>query len=126
MSDSRSRDIRSSAPSGGPGGPGGPGGRGGFGHGPAMGRPAEKAKDFKTTLRRLLRYLAPRKGRLLAVLVLAIASTVFTIASPKIMGGAMNKVRDSFVARMLLEQAEGIRERLAAAAAAATAAAPAP
>jgi len=54
----------------------------------ALLRPAEKAKDFKGTLRRLLRYLQPRRGQLLAVLLLAVLSTVFGIVSPKILGQA--------------------------------------
>lgn len=70
----------------------------------AMGRPVEKAKQFKPTLKRLLKYLAPNAWRFVLVFILTIASTVFTIASPKITGQAMNKVRDSFYARMLLTQ----------------------
>ncbi len=66
----------------GPGGPGGPG----------MGLPPEKAKDFKGTLRRLIRYLRPRQMQLLIVFIMAIASTVFSIFSPKIMGKATTKL----------------------------------
>ena len=48
----------------GPGrGPGGPGG----GPAGAMGRPVEKAKDFKGTLKRLANYLAPQRTRFLVV-----------------------------------------------------------
>lgn len=57
-----------------------------------MGRPVDKAKDFKGTFRRLLGYLAPRQYRLLAVFLLAILSTVFSILSPKIMGKATTKL----------------------------------
>lgn len=57
-----------------------------------MGRPVEKARDFKGTFRRLLGYLAPRKYRLITVLALAILSTVFSIFSPKIMGKATTKL----------------------------------
>lgn len=78
----------------GPGG-GGPGG-------PMMMGPAQKAKDFKGTLRRLLRYLKPHSVRMVVVFLLAVASTVFTIASPKIMGQVMNKVKDSFMARIMI------------------------
>lgn len=65
---------------------------GGHGHGPPMGRPVEKAKDFKGTLKRLIRYLKPHRYRLLAVLIAAILSTVFTIVSPKILGQATTKI----------------------------------
>jgi ATP-binding cassette, subfamily B, multidrug efflux pump len=67
----------------------GPGGRrpGGF---PAFGPMGmggnEKAKDFKGTLSRLIRYLAPHKIQLIIVIVFAIASTVFSIVGPKILG----------------------------------------
>lgn len=66
-------------------GPGGPGG-------PSMGLPPEKAKDFKGTLRRLIRYLRPRQVQLLIVFIMAIASTVFSIFSPKVMGKATTKL----------------------------------
>ncbi|AIQ55251.1 ABC transporter ATP-binding protein [Paenibacillus sp. FSL R7-0331] len=69
--------------------------RGGFGPGPGgpgMGMPPEKAKDFKGTLRRLITYLRPRQVQLLVVLITAIASTVFSIFSPKVMGKATTKL----------------------------------
>jgi len=77
---------------GGPGG--GPGGRGpmGMGMGMGMGAPVQKAKDFKGTLKRLLGYLGPRRYRLLAVVFLAMLSTVFTIVGPKILGKATTKL----------------------------------
>ncbi|MGE5370958.1 MAG: ABC transporter ATP-binding protein [Solirubrobacterales bacterium] len=69
--------------------------RGMFSHGGPMGpmgRPAEKAKDFKGTFYRLLGYLKPRWFRMLSVLVLAVLSTVFSIWSPKIMGKATTRL----------------------------------
>ncbi|UQZ37478.1 ABC transporter [Paenibacillus sp. PK3_47] len=64
-------------------GPGGP---------PGMSMPVQKAKDFKGTLRRLIRYLRPRQTQLLIVFIMAIASTVFSIFSPKVMGKATTKL----------------------------------
>ncbi|GGG19728.1 ABC transporter ATP-binding protein [Paenibacillus aceti] len=79
---------------------GGGGHRGpGAGHG-AMGRPVEKAKDFKGTLRRLIYYLAPHKTQLLAVLLMAILSTVFSVLSPKVMGHATTKLFEGIMAKM--------------------------
>lgn len=79
---------------------GGGGHRGpGAGHG-AMGRPVEKAKDFKGTLRRLIHYLAPHKTQLLAVLLMAILSTVFSVLSPKVMGHATTKLFEGIMAKM--------------------------
>src|SRR5438128_10152939 len=75
---------------------GGPMGRGGWG---AMGRPVEKAKDFKGTAMRLLGYFLPQKYRLLIVLVTAIIGTVFNIVGPKILGLATTKLFDGLIAK---------------------------
>lgn len=53
-----------------------------------IGMPGEKARDFKGTSKRLLFYLKPRRLQLLAVLVMAVLSTAFSIYSPKVMGQA--------------------------------------
>ncbi|WP_058300892.1 ABC transporter ATP-binding protein [Gorillibacterium timonense] len=75
----------------------GPGG----GHGgPPMGRPVEKAKDFKGTMKRLVRYLKPQRAKLLTVFVMAILSTVFSIVSPKVMGRATTKLFEGVMAKM--------------------------
>ncbi|WP_042345565.1 ABC transporter ATP-binding protein [Bacillus massiliigorillae] len=67
-------------------------GPGGFGPRGGMGAPVNKAKDFKGTLKRLLRYLKPHKFRLLTVFITAILSTIFTILGPKILGKATTKI----------------------------------
>ena len=67
--------------------------KGGRGHGPGgKMMPGEKAKDFKGTMKKLMRYLAPHKFALIAVFIFAIASTVFNIISPTILGNATDKV----------------------------------
>lgn len=78
-----------------PGGPMMGPGPGGFG------MPTEKAKDFKGTLRRLAAYLKPQQIRLLAVLVTAIISTVFSIVSPKILGKATTKLYEGLQMKMM-------------------------
>jgi ATP-binding cassette subfamily B multidrug efflux pump len=75
----------------------GPGGHRGGPMG-GLGRPVEKAKDFKGTLKRLVGYLKPHKIKLIIVLIFAVLSTVFAIAAPKITGQAMNKLQDSYMA----------------------------
>ncbi|GGH80702.1 ATP-binding cassette subfamily B protein [Pullulanibacillus pueri] len=67
-------------------------------HGPGM--PVQKAKDFKGTLRRLVGYLKPYKWSLFSVLIATILSTVFTIASPKIMGKATTKLFEGLMAKL--------------------------
>jgi ATP-binding cassette subfamily B protein len=52
----------------------------------------EKARDFKGTMRKLINYLGVYKVSIVIVLVFAIASTVFSIAGPKILGQATTKL----------------------------------
>lgn len=67
----------------------GPGG----GHGPAgMMISGEKAKDFKGTFRKLIRYMGKYKIQLVVVMLFAVASTVFNIVGPKILGKATNAI----------------------------------
>ncbi len=68
-----------------PGGVRGPGPMGGGGPGgfAAMG---SRAKNFKGTMRQLFSYLKPFRFTIVIVWVLALASTVFTIIGPRIMG----------------------------------------
>ena len=54
--------------------------------------PGEKAKDFKGTFRRLLKYLGRYKFSILAVMLFAMASTIFTIVCTKILGNATTKL----------------------------------
>lgn len=67
--------------------------------GPGISMPAEKAKDFKGTLKRLIRYLRPHKYQLAAVLIMAVLSTVFSIVSPKVMGNATTKLFEGIMAK---------------------------
>ena len=70
--------------------PAGPGG------GPARwmggGAPPEKAMDFKGSLRRLFRLLAPQRVTLIAVLALGTASVTLTVIGPKILGQATDLI----------------------------------
>ena len=58
--------------------------------GPPMMAPGEKAKDFKGAMKKLVSYLSRYKFRILIVLIFAIASTIFSIIGPKILGRATN------------------------------------
>jgi ATP-binding cassette, subfamily B, multidrug efflux pump len=57
-----------------------------------MGRPAEKPKDFRGTLFRLVCYLSPHRGQLVVVFLFAILSTLFSIVGPKILGQATTAI----------------------------------
>ena len=77
---------------------------GGPGHGGPMGSMmrggGEKAKDFKGSMSKLLKRLSRYYGRFIAVLVFAIASTVFTIYGPKLLGRATNRLFEGVVAKL--------------------------
>ncbi|MED1471201.1 ABC transporter ATP-binding protein [Bacillus salipaludis] len=77
---------------------GGPDG-GGFGFRGGM-MPVQKAKNFKGTLKRLISYLKPHKFQLLAVLITAIISTIFSIVSPKIMGKATTRLFEGLMMKL--------------------------
>jgi ATP-binding cassette subfamily B protein len=68
-----------------------PGRPGGMGHGPGrgLGMPVEKAKDFKNAMKRLVQYLAPYRAAILLVFGMAILSTGFSVAGPKILGSSV-------------------------------------
>jgi ATP-binding cassette subfamily B protein len=69
-----------------------PGGRqrgGPFGHGGPMAMmKGEKPRDFKGTMKKLVQYLGSYKLGILVTMLFAVASTVFSIAGPKILGNA--------------------------------------
>jgi ABC-type multidrug transport system fused ATPase/permease subunit len=69
-----------------------------------MGMPTQKAKNFKASFGRLLRYLKPHRVNLIVVLIFAIASTTFTIAAPKVSSLAMNKLQDAYMSRKVIEK----------------------
>lgn len=64
-----------------------------------IGMPAQKAKDFKGTLRRLLGYLRPHRPALVVVLVCGVIGTIFTVLGPRLLGLATTKVFEGFVAK---------------------------
>jgi ATP-binding cassette subfamily B protein len=65
-----------------------------------IGRPVEKAKDFRGTLRRLASYLAPRRGPIMVVFFFAALSTVFAIVSPRILGKATTALFTGLMLKM--------------------------
>jgi ATP-binding cassette, subfamily B, multidrug efflux pump len=59
----------------------------------------DKPKSFKKTLRTFLTYLKPYRVSLTLVLIFAIASTVFTIIGPKLLGNATTILFKGIVAK---------------------------
>ncbi len=79
---------------------------GGMGRGAAMGRPgagapAERARDLRGTVRRLLARLAPERARLVIVLFLGVTSVGFLVTGPKILGDATNVLFNGIVGKQL-------------------------
>ena len=75
--------------------------RPGGGHGMGKMMPGERAKNFRGTLKNIIDYMGGYKFAVLVVIVFAAASTVFSVAGPKVMGlattelaeGLMNKIQ---------------------------------
>jgi ATP-binding cassette subfamily B multidrug efflux pump len=63
-----------------------------MGHGPMAMMKGEKARDFRGTMAQLIEYLGSYKIAIVIVLLFAIASTIFTIAGPKILGQATTEL----------------------------------
>ncbi len=62
--------------------------------------PGEKAKDFKGSIRHLLRYMGAYKIALAIVAVFAVASTVFNVVGPKILGNATTELFNGLIAKL--------------------------
>lgn len=72
-----------------------------MGRGPGAGMaPGEKAKNFKGTTAQLIRYMGNYKLGVLVVFIFAIASTVFSIIGPKILGKATTELFNGLVAKV--------------------------
>ena len=71
----------------------GPMGRGGM-------MPGEKAGDFKGSMLKLLGFMGKFKVALVAVLVFAIASTVFSIVGPKVLSTATTELFEGVTAKI--------------------------
>lgn len=70
-----------------------------MGRGPGM-RGGEKAKDFSGSMKKIIRYMKKYYVRIGAVLLFAMASTVFSIVGPKILGKATTELFNGLVAKI--------------------------
>lgn len=71
--------------------------RRGPGHGMA---PGEKPKHFRASLKKLIAYLGRYKIAILIVMIFAVASTVFNVLGPKVMGKATTKLAEGLMGKM--------------------------
>ena len=60
----------------------------------------EKAKDFKGSIGKLIRYMSKYKFRFVIMLIFAGAGTVFNIVGPKILGKATTELFNGLVAKI--------------------------
>ena len=57
----------------------------------------EKARDFKGTMKKLIRYISAYKVSLVFVIIFAAGSTIFNIIGPKILGNATTEIFNGLV-----------------------------
>src|SRR5829696_3625908 len=68
--------------------------------GPGIQMHAAKARDFRGTMRKLIDYIGAYKLSIVIVLIFAIASTIFTIVGPKILGQATTKLFEGVIGQI--------------------------
>lgn len=71
-----------------------------FGRGPMFGAPAEKARDLKGTLARLMAYLKPYRGTLALLFLLTAAEALFSTIAPKVTGLVITRLYDGAAAKL--------------------------
>lgn len=62
--------------------------------------PTEKAKDFKGTMKKMLKYMGRYKIALIFVVLFAVGSTVFNIIGPKILGNATTEIFNGLMSQI--------------------------
>ena len=83
--------------------------------GPAGGGPigkmamgGEKPKDFKKTMKNLIKYLKPYILSIFIVMIFAIGSAAFSIVGPKILGNATTEIFNGLINKIATANSEGI------------------
>ena len=81
--------------------------------GPMGGRgmvPAEKAKDFKGSIKKLISYIGRYKVGIFFVMIFAAVSTVFSVVGPKVLGKATTelatRIRSRERAALILQESD--------------------
>ncbi len=62
--------------------------------------PAEKPKDFKGTVKKMLGYVSAYKIHLIVIILFTIAGTIFNVVGPKILAQATTEVYNGLVAKL--------------------------
>lgn len=69
-------------------------------HGGGKMAPVEKAKDFKGSIKNLIKYIGRYKFAVLVVMICAAASTVFAVVGPKILGKATTELAQGLMKKI--------------------------
>lgn len=72
----------------------------GPGRGPGRGRVVEKPKDFKGTLKKVIKYIGGYKWAIIVVMLCAALSSVFNIIGPKVLGRATTELATGMMAKL--------------------------
>jgi ATP-binding cassette subfamily B multidrug efflux pump len=90
----------------------GPVGPGPFGRGPGgpmgVGLLGEKARDFRSSMKMLIKYLRPYRVYIVFMFILSILGTVFMIVGPKLMGDVTTKIFEGVMAKITHVEGAGI------------------
>lgn len=85
----------------------------GFGpRGPVPGAPADKAKDFSGTLKRLIRYIGKYNVAMATVLIVLVLGTILSVMSPKILGNATTEMGNNIMQKMVYSQVNEMMSKL--------------
>lgn len=69
-------------------------------HGGGPGRMPEKAKDFKGSIGKLIRYVGSYKIAIFAVIIFATVATIFNVIGPKTLGKATTELSNGLMAKI--------------------------
>ncbi len=72
--------------------------------GPGAMAPADKAKDFKGTLKRLVKYIGKYNAAIISVILVLTVATVLSVVSPKILGKATTELANNIMNKMVYTQ----------------------
>jgi len=71
---------------------------------PGMLAGGEKAKNFKGTMRQLIKYLRPYWGKMILVIIFAVVGTIFAIISPRVMGNMTDQLITDYIDQTAYDQ----------------------
>lgn len=70
-------------------------------HGPNKNTSTEKAKDFKGTMKKLIKYLSTYKFSIFFVVLFAVGSAIFSIVGPKVMGKVTTEIYNGLIGKVM-------------------------